>query len=132
MIKNRTLLAASFAALVLGSVPAFAGERQGDPFSASYSGFAASAGFRSVAADVGNEQQIVPAGRPGTGLRLSAELLPANGQNAVVQTANSAPAGFEDSTVQSIQARRVEAWQRSHLRPTPVLATRRAATAPQG
>ena len=124
MTNYRALIAAGFAALALGTAPAFAGEGRGDPFPNATSGLTAIFGSRAMVADTGSEQPFDPAGRPGTGLRFSAELLPINGSNGPVQTANSAPTGFENGTVQSIQAQRVAVWQSNHVRPTPAIAVR--------
>lgn len=124
MTKTRTLLAAAFV-LALGGAPAFAGEGQGNPFGASAFGWTTAVGPRPAADSNGAERPYDPSGRPGTGLRLSAELLPINGQNSVVQTANSAPPGFVDGTVQSAQASSVQAWHAAQLR----RATAAAATA---
>lgn len=130
--NSSALLAAAFVALALGVTPAFAGEGRGDPFASASGGWTTAARLRSVAADVGAEQQYRTSGRPGTDLLLSAELLPVNGSEGVVQTANSVPPKFTDGTVQFAQARNTEVPQAARPDRTAFAAARRHDAGQQG
>lgn len=134
MTKTRsTLLAAALAALALGATPAFAGEGWGNPFDVNaFSDQTTAVGFGQLNANLGAERPYDPSGLPGTGLQLSAELLPINGQNGLVQTANSAPLGFVDGTVPSVQAHSVQAWHAAQLRRFTLAADRPSGAGPQG
>ena len=104
-----TLLAAAIA-LSFAAAPAFAGEGNGNPFPYN-AGALVSVTTNARVADVGSEAPINPVGRPGTQLAtLSNELLPSTGREAVVQTANSAPVGFQVGTVAYAQAQSVNRY----------------------
>ena len=124
----RNTLFAAVAALALGAaslVPAYAeGEGNGNPFpgpsvalSAQHQAFHGQYASR----DVGSAQYPNVTGRPGTNLRGLAEdeLLPEQGQNRIVQTANSLPRGFEDGTVEFTQAQSVHNWMVAHNQAAP-------------
>lgn len=131
MTKNRTLLAAAFVVLAFGAAPTFAAEG-GDPFASGPGGSVTAVQLRSVAADVGSEQEYDLAGRPGTGLALSAELLPVNGSEGIVQTANSVPPKFEDGTVQFAHARDAQATRAAQLNRATPATDRHYGIGPQG
>ena len=131
MITTHTLLAAAFA-LALGVAPAVAGEGRGNPFDgAAFTGQTTGVGSGQLDANLGAEQPYDPSGLPGTGLTLSAEFLPVNGQNGVVQSVNSAPPGFADGTVRSAQARTVQAWHAAQLRRATLMVAQPSSIAPQ-
>lgn len=133
MTRDRALLAAAFVALALGAAPAVAGEGNGEAFPSPSGGWTTAARLRPVAADVGSEQQYNPSDRPGTGLPLSAELLPASGSEGVVQTANSGPPRFEDGTAQFAQTRNIQASQAAQFgRATTIAADWHHGAGPQG
>lgn len=134
MTKTRsTLLAATFAALALGAAPAFAGEGRGNPFDVNaFGGRTLAVDPGQLNANLGAERPYDPSGLSGTGLQLSAELLPINGQNGLVRTANSAPPGFVDGTVPSVQAHSVQAWHAAQLRRLTLAADRPSGAGPQG
>ena len=120
----RTLFAA-VAALALGaaSVPAYA-EGNFEPFpgpsvalTTQHSAFQSQYATR----DVGSAQYPNVTGRPGTNLSGLAqdELLPEQGQNRIVQTANSLPRGFEEGTVEYTEAQSVHNWIVAHNQAAP-------------
>ena len=114
------------AAAILGlgvAAPAFAGEGQGDPFA-----YSTTAGTRLIrqaqAPDVGSAQYPNIVGRPGSNLpRLAGAILPTDGNEGVVQTANSLPRGAEEGTVTYAQAQSVNRWMMAHAQ---LVATRTA------
>ena len=127
-----TLLTAAFA-LALGAAPAFAGEGRGNPYNVDVLiGQTVAAGSGQLNGNLGAERPYDPSGLPGTGLTLSAELLPTNGSNGVVQTVNSVPMGFSDGTVQFAQARSIQAWHASQLRQATLMAAQPSGAASQG
>ena len=110
-----TLLALS----VTSVVPAFAGDANNEPFDnnhATLSTTSASAFYRGpMTADVGSTQYPSTVGRPGTVLTaLNNDVLPVNGSDGPVQTANSLPRGFEQGTVTYAQAESVNRWMIAH------------------
>ena len=132
MPRTSTLLAAAFT-LVLGAAPAFAGEGRGNPYDVDVlAGRTIAVGSGQLNGNLGAERPYDPSGLPGTGLMLSAELLPINGSNGVVQTANSAPTDFSDGTVQFAQARSIQAWHTSQFRRATLVAAQPSGATPQG
>jgi hypothetical protein len=125
-MKN-TFFAAMFAAAVLGAglTPAFAGEGNGEPFYNSVS-IGTRLARPALAFDTGSAQYPDVVGRPGSNLpRLAGDVLPSNGSEGAVQTANSLPRGFEDGTVQYAQAKSISAWMVAHNRaPASIYAVR--------
>ena len=125
----RKMILAAVAVFGLGAAtkaPAFAeGEGNGEPFPGA--SFAVSAGAmpayanRYAQRDVGSEQYPSTVGRPGTNLSALAndQVLPAQSNEAVVQTANSLPRGFEDGTVAYAQAQSINAWMVAHNQAAP-------------
>lgn len=113
------IIFAGAALLSLGlATPAFAGEANYEPFnnnrstlSTTYTGSSPMA----VTADTGSAQYPSTPGRPGTALLgLNNDVLPSNGSEGAVQTANSLPRGFEQGTVTYAQARSVQNWLVAH------------------
>jgi len=119
-MKNIIAVIAVLGIGVFSLHPAFAGEGNGEPFAnneavlstrmadpfptPSYAG-----------PDVGSNQYPHVAGRPGTNLTaLDDEVLPTNGSQGPVQTANSLPRGFEKGTVAYAQAQSVHNWMVAH------------------
>ncbi len=137
----KTIFLAAAVAASLGIAPAFAGEGNGDPFPFSAQGFTAAP---QRLADTGSQAYPSVAGRPGTGLQnpaggsqqfadtgsqaypnvsgrpgsdlpsLAGDVLPTNGSQGAVQTANSLPTRFEEGTVAYAQATRVHNWLVAH------------------
>lgn len=136
---KKLFLAAAVAAS-LGISPAFAGEGNGDPFPFSAQSLTAAP---QRLADTGSQAYPDVAGRPGDGLRnpggvqqfadtgsqaypnvsgrvgsdlpsLAGDVLPTNGSQGAVQTANSLPTRFEEGTVAYAQATRVNNWMVAH------------------
>lgn len=110
----KTTILTAIAILGLAAAPAFAGEGNGDPFPNRQ--VATTRILRpAFSADVGSNQFPSIAGRPGSNLPLLAgAVLPSEGSEAPVQTANSLPRGFEEGTVAYAQARSINAWQVAH------------------
>ena len=116
-------LAAAAVALSFGAAPAFAGEGNGNPFPFNAESQAASAyAAQPQFADTGSNAYPSTAGRPGADLpSLAGAVLPTNGSQGIVQTANSLPSRFEDGTVAYAQATRVRNWMMAHAqRPAAV------------
>lgn len=65
-----------------------------------------------VLRDTGSE--ATPSYGPGVTALTQGDVLPTNGSNSIVQTANSLPRGFEDGTVAYAQAQRVQRWMLAH------------------
>ena len=106
-----TILAATIALSFAAAASAFAGEGNGNPFPNNAGPLASVTTTNTWVADVGSEAPINPVGRPGTQLAtLSNELLPSTGREAPVQTANSAPVGFEVGTVAYAQAQSINRY----------------------
>ena len=57
-----------------------------------------------LATDVGNERPAVFAGQPAEVTMDASALLPTNGNEGILQTANSAPRGFYDGTLPMLTA----------------------------
>ena len=110
-----TLLAA-VAILGLGLTPTFAAEGNGEPFANPVS-IGTRLARPALTADTGSEQYPDVVGRPGANVsRLAGDVLPSNGSEGIVQTANSLPRGFEEGTVQYAQAKSMNAWMVAHNR----------------
>ena len=133
----KTIFLAAAVAASLGIAPAFAGEGNGNPFPFSAQGLNAapqrfadtgSQAYPNVAgrpgadlrtpdgglqqfADTGSQAYPDVSGRVGSDLpRLAGDVLPTNGSQGAVQTANSLPTRFEEGTVAYAQATRVRNW----------------------
>ena len=122
-MKTTFLTVAALFGLAL--VPAFAGEGNGNPFPGNFGTLTTTQTFPQVA-DTGSNAYPDITGRPGSDLpSLMAEVLPANGSEGAVQTANSLPRGAEEGTVAYAQARSVQTWMLAHSgRNAPALAAR--------
>ncbi len=109
----KSLFAATIVALGLSLAPAMAGEGNGEPFP-NYSGsYTTTAAPRY--ADTGSAAYPNIAGRPGSNLpSLAGDVLPTNGSESVVQTANSLPSHFEEGTVAYAQATQIHNWMVAH------------------
>ncbi len=119
----KNIMLAVITALGIGASslnPAFAGEGNGEPFDNNQAVLSTRTTdpfpTRSYAGpDVGSNQYPHVAGRPGTNLTaLDNEVLPTNGSEGPVQTANSLPRGFEEGTVAYAQAQSVHNWMMAH------------------
>ena len=119
----KTTLLATAAVLAFGVAslaPAYAeGEGNGEPFpgpSVQLTTRPTTFQNQYAARDVGAAQYPNVTGRPGTDLPGLAqnEVLPAQGNETIVQTANSLPRGFEDGTVAYAQAQSVHNWMVAH------------------
>ncbi len=121
----KTTLLAAAALFGLALAPAMAGEGQGNPFPGNFGTLTVSRSLPQVA-DTGSQAYPDFTGRPGSDLpSLMAEVLPTDGSEGAVQTANSLPKGAEDGTVVYAQARSVNAWMLAHSgRNAPALAAR--------
>lgn len=104
------------ALLGLSLAPAFAGEGNGEPFRNNAGTLGTHAALAEPAfADTGSAAFPSFAGRPGSNLtQFAGDILPANGSEAAVQTANSLPAGAEQGTVAYAQANQVRDWVLAH------------------
>lgn len=137
---KKFFLAAAVAAS-LGIAPAFAGEGNGDPFPFNAQSLTAAP---QRLADTGSQAYPNVAGRPGASLEsavgglqqfadtgsqaypnvsgrvgsdlpsLAGDVLPTNGSQGAVQTANSLPTRFEEGMVAYAQATRVHNWMVAH------------------
>ena len=110
----KTIIAA-VAVLGLSFAPAFAAEGNSEPFANNTT----TAGTRIIrqpqALDTGSAQYPNVVGRPGSNLPLLAgNVLPSNGSEGAVQTANSLPRGFEQGTVVYAQAQSINSWMLAH------------------
>lgn len=121
----RTTLLAAAALFGLALAPALAGEGQGNPFPGNFGTLTVTRSLPQVA-DTGSQAYPDFTGRAGSDLpSLMAEVLPTDGSEGAVQTANSLPRGAEDGTVVYAQARSVNAWMLAHSgRNAPSLAAR--------
>jgi len=129
-----TILAA-VAAMSLGLAPAMAGEGNGEPFPNN----AGSLTIHTVlaapqVADTGSAGYPNFAGYVGSNLpALAGNVLPSNGSQGAVQTANSLPAHFEEGTVAYAQANRIHNWMLAHARrSTPTYAAVSSVHTPGG
>ena len=121
-MKTTLLAAAAVLSLGMASLaPAFAeGEGNGEPFPGPSVTLAQNAGpaysYGYGHRDVGSAQYPDVAGNPGTHLTAlgHAPVLPAQSNEAPIQTANSLPRGFEDGTVAYAQAQSMNAWVVAH------------------
>ena len=121
----KTLFLAAAVAFSLGLAPAFAAEGNGEPFPNTAVTFAPSTATVSQQfADTGSNAYPNTAGRPGSNLpSLAGDVLPANGSEGAVQTANSLPAHFEEGTVAYAQATRVHNWMVAHAQRSAAFAS---------
>ena len=121
----KTLLLATAVAFSLGLAPAFAGEGNGDPFPNTAVTFAPSTASASHQfADTGSNAYPDVAGRPGSDLpSLAGDVLPTNGSQGPVQTANSLPTRFEEGTVAYAQATQVHNWMVAHAQRSAAFAS---------
>ncbi|HME21873.1 MAG TPA: hypothetical protein VKI44_11080 [Acetobacteraceae bacterium] len=112
----KTILSAAAAlAIIIGSSAAFADSGDGPQFAVPQPVPATGpsttiVSAATVANDVGSEAQAVFAGQPAIIEQGTASLLSSNGNEGIVQSANSAPAGFATDTV-ALAARASEAPQ---------------------
>ena len=105
-MNTKLIIIATVAALSLSTTAFAEGEGNGDPFP-----FRAQpqTAYVSATADVGSQQY--PAANPALSFASNgAAILPENGSNGPVQTANSLPAGFEQGTVAYMQAQSINRW----------------------
>lgn len=123
-----TILTALAAATLASAPLAHAGEGNGDPFAHRMPGATTPVQTGVVLADAGSEAMPNPVGRPGGDLpQLAGDVLPMQGSEAPVQTADSLPAGAMEGTVAYAQARQIERSLQAQAE-----ATRRAAHARAG
>jgi len=112
------LILAAIVASSLGLAPAMAAEGGREPFpnnAGSVTGRMAL--VTPQVADTGSAAYPNVVGRPGSDLpQLAGDILPTNGSEGAVQTANSLPAGFEEGTVAYAQANSVRNWMLAHAR----------------
>ncbi len=110
------LFLAAAVAFSLGIAPAIAGEGTGEPFPNTASSFTARSDAATQRyADTGSNAFPSTAGRPGSNLpSLAGDVLPTNGSNGPIQTANSLPAHFEEGTVAYAQATSIRNWMVAH------------------
>ncbi len=131
----RMTILAAVAVMSLGAVPAMAAEGNGEPFpNNAGSIWTHTAPTAPRFADTGSAAYPSLAGRPGSDLpRLAGAVLPANGSEGAIQTANSLPAHFEEGTVAYAQANRVHNWMVAHeLRNRAAYAAATATNRPGG
>jgi hypothetical protein len=108
---NRTKLALAVLMIAAASVgAAFAGEGNGEPFPNYAAGGTVVA--NQVLSDTGS--QATPSYGPGVTVLTQGNVLPTDGSNGIVQTANSLPRGFENGTVAYAQAQSVQRWALAH------------------
>ncbi len=105
---NKTILAAALLALTIGVAHAES-EGNGDPFP---NAAARAIVANQVLSDTGSET-TPQYGRAVTVLT-QGDILPTNGSEGAVQTANSLPVGAEQGTVQYAQARSMNQWVAAH------------------
>ncbi len=87
-------------------------------------GLANPAGPQVQFADTGSNAYPNVVGRPGSDLpSLAGDVLPTNGSQGAVQTANSLPARFEEGTVAYAQATQVRNWLVAHAQRSPAFAS---------
>lgn len=126
----KTLILAAIVASSLGLAPAMAGDSSSEPFPNNAASFTTHSALTAPRiADTGSEAYPNLLGRPGSDLpELAGNVLPTNGSEGVVQTADSLPAHFEEGTVAYAQAGRIHNWMLAHARqnaPTYAAATPR-------
>ncbi|GAC1343911.1 MAG: hypothetical protein NVSMB18_20580 [Acetobacteraceae bacterium] len=113
---KKTLIAAATISLMAGY--AFAGEGGGDPFAFRTSG--AAVVTAPYAHSPSASQNPFPFTVPSVSWN-TVPVLPTNGANAIVQTANSLPVGFENGTPAYEFAQQVQAYWQTQA-PRPVIA----------
>ena len=104
---NKSLLVAALLALMTGA--AQAGEGNGDPFPNTA---ARSLVADQVLSDTGSES--TPTYGPGVTVVTQGDVLPTDGSEGIVQTANSLPVGSEEGTVAYAQAQSMQRWAQAH------------------
>ena len=107
-MKLTILAAAGALSMIAGSMipgTAFAGEGNGDPFPFQGTAQVVASG---VASETGS--QAYPSFTGPSVFVTAGRVLPTNGSQGVVQTANSLPRGFEHGTVAYMQAKSVESY----------------------
>jgi hypothetical protein len=117
MMNKTTLLAAAILSLGASALtPAFAAEGNGNPFDTVQYGQTRLTRPAYAQADVGQSQYPDVVGRPGSNLSTLAnnQILPTEGSEQPVQTANSLPRGFEQGTVTYAQAQSINNWMVAH------------------
>lgn len=114
----KTLILAAIVASSLGLAPAMAAEGNSEPFPYNAGSFMAHSALTAPrVADTGSEAYPNLVGRPGSDLpELAGNVLPTNGSEGIVQTANSLPARFEEGTVAYAQATRIHNWMLAHAK----------------
>lgn len=101
-------IAAALLALSMGT--AYAGEGNGEPFPNTAS--SGNVVANQVLSDTGSE--TAPHFGRGVSLLTQGDVLPTDGTESAVQTANSLPRGFETGTVAYAQAESVQRWVLAH------------------
>jgi len=132
-MKNIFLAAVVLSGLAVA--PAMAGEGGRDPFPNYAGDFTTHTSASALRyADTGSQAYPTQPGRPGSDLpSLVGEILPTNGSQGIVQTANSLPAHFEDGTVAYAQANQIRAWMQAHTQTAaPAYASASRASTPGG
>ncbi len=87
------------------------------------------AGSQAQFADTGSQAFPNVAGRVGADLpSLAGNVLPTNGSQGIVQTANSLPAHFDEGTVAYAQAKSVQNWMVAHNQRAAAFAAARQRT----
>ncbi len=112
----KTFILAAIVASSLGFAPAMAAEGNSEPFPNNAGSFMPHAALTAPqVAETGSEAYPSILGRPGSDLpQLAGNVLPTNGSEGIVQTANSLPAHFEEGTVAYAQANRIHNWMLAH------------------
>ena len=106
-MNTKLIIVATVAALSLSTTAFAEGEGNGDPFP--FRAQPQTAYMNATTADVGSQQY--PAANPALSFASNgAPILPENGSNGPVQTANSLPVGFEQGTVAYMQAQSINRW----------------------
>ena len=109
MKSSLNLSKLALALLMITATPlgaAFAGEGSGEPFPNFTAGGTVVA--NRVLSDTGS--QATPSYGLGVTVLTQGDLLPSDGSNSIVQTANSLPPGFEAGTVAYAQAQSIQRW----------------------
>ncbi len=111
-MNTKLTIIATVAALSLSTTAFAEGEGNGDPFpfrAQPQTAYIANGPGYAATADVGSQQY--PAANPALSFASNgAPILPENGSNGPVQTANSLPVGFEEGTVAYMQAQSINRW----------------------
>ena len=108
-MNTKLIIIATVAVLSLSTTAFAEGEGNGDPFPFRAQPQTAYVTGSVATADVGSQQY--PAANPALSFASNgAPILPENGSNGPVQTANSLPLGFEQGTVAYMQAESINRW----------------------